>query len=94
MALTEKECDELYDSVAKKHIAMEKRAKERIKQAGVDANSNRAHQIHAEEVGKMLAEMTPEERREHRQASELGCLPGDTGGGFDVLYVPDDGEDH
>lgn len=86
--------EELVDLVDSKHIAMEARTRERIAQEGVAPDSIRAHQIGAEEVGKMLATMTQEERREHRQASELGCLPGDVGGGWDLIHVPDDGKDH
>jgi hypothetical protein len=46
-----------------------------------------------DELGRMLETMTPEERRIHRRMSELGTLPGDSGGGWDVLYVPDEPEE-
>ena len=86
--------EELWNAVESKDIAMEARTRERQAEEGVTPDSTRGLHIHIEEMRKMLATMTPEERREHRQASELGCLPGDLGGGWDVLYVPDDGKDH
>ena len=86
--------EELWKSVEEKHLAMKERVRARLAQERVDSNSIRGFQIEAEEVGNVMETMTPEERREYRQASELGCLPGDTGGGWDVLYVPDDGKDH
>ena len=86
--------EELWESVTRKHIAAMARANERMAEEGVSRDSVRGFQIVSDEIWNMVQAMTPEERREHRQASELGCLPGDTGGGWDVLYVPDDGKDH
>ena len=49
----------------------------------------------ADGVGELQSRMTEEEIIEWRHMSELGAMPGAAGGGgFDVLYVPDDGEDH
>jgi len=45
-----------------------------------------ANPITPDDVGRLLAEMTPEERNAYRQLSEIGMLPGDEGGGFTVLY--------
>lgn len=73
--------------------AME-RARLRMAEEGVTRDSTRGFQIISEEVWAAVQAMTPEEQRDYRTASELGCLPGDVGGGWDVIQVPDDGQDH
>ena len=70
---------------------MQDRVQKRLEQEGVAPDSIRGQQIEADEICKMMDAMTPEERLECRQASELGCLPGDVGGGWDLLYTPDQG---
>ena len=47
-----------------------------------------------EGIEELQGRMTEEEIAEWRQMSELGAIPGSPGGGFDVLYVADDGKDH
>lgn len=86
--------EEMTEAICQKHEAMEARTRDRRAEEGVVPDSTRWYHIHIEEIGRMQAIMTPEERRRHREMSELGCLPGDVGGGWDLIHVPDDGKDH
>lgn len=77
--------------VRQKHTEAMDRARQRMKEEGVERTSTRGFQIVGEEVWEAIRNMTPEQQADYRQASELGTLPGDAGGGWDLLYTPDQG---
>jgi hypothetical protein len=82
---------DIWEQVEAKDVEMKARVKKQAEKEGVKFQSGRWFEIEREHLGMMLDAMTPEERMAHRQASELGTLPGDSGGGFDLLYTPDQG---
>jgi hypothetical protein len=84
----------LSDFVVQKDNELEALIHQRLADAGLTRESDEGLKIEMEETSKMLATFTPEQRLRHRHLSEWGLLPSSAGGGWDLLYVPDDGKDH
>lgn len=92
--MTEEDYRKMSDFVVEKDNELETIVNQRLLDAGVSRESAEGQKIETEATRNMLNSLTPEQRFVHRDLSQMGLLPSSAGGGWDLIYVPDDGKDH